>query len=148
MIVDRLENFGKYMALGQRISDALAYLNTTDFSQLDTGEYSIEGKDIFAIISDYALKPESEGRLEAHRDYIDIQFLAQGGESIGYIPYDGQQVLSEYDEKGDYTFYVGSSSLIRFEQGMFGIFYPEDLHMPGIGKSGERVRKVVVKVRR
>ncbi len=148
MIVDRLENIQTYQPLGRRISVALAYLQTTDFSQFEIGEYPIEGKDIFAIVNDYALKPETEGRLEAHREYVDIQFLAQGGESIGYVPYREQQMISEYNAEGDYAFYAGTSSLIRLEQGMFAIFFPEDLHMPGIGDPNERVRKVVVKIRR
>ena len=148
MIVDHLDNMKKYQSLGSRISIALAYLQATDFAQFEIGEYPIEGRDIFAIVNDYALKPETEGRLEAHREYIDIQFLAQGGESIGYVPYRGQQMLSEYNVEGDYAFYAGTSSLIRLEQQMFAIFFPEDLHMPGIGDPDERVRKVVVKIRR
>ena len=75
MIVDHLENIETYQSLGPRISVALNYLKTTDFSQLEIGEYSIDGRDIFAIINDYALKPETEGRLEAHRECIDIQLV-------------------------------------------------------------------------
>ncbi len=147
MIVDRIENFEKYTPLGQRISLALAYIRATDFSQFEVGEYPVSGRDVFAIVSDYALKPESQGRLEAHRKYIDIQFLAQGGESIGYLPFSGQQETVAYDEPGDFAFYAGDPSLVHLEQGMFAIFYPEDLHMPGIGEPDKSVRKVVVKVR-
>ena len=148
MVVGHIDNIETYQTLSRRISVALAYLQCTDFSQLELGEYPIEGRDIFAIVNDYALKPETEGRLEAHREYIDIQFLARGGESIGYGPYRGQQMISEYNVEGDYAFYAGSSSLIRLEEQMFAIFFPEDLHMPGIGDPGEKVRKVVVKIRK
>jgi YhcH/YjgK/YiaL family protein len=148
MIVDRLENMQKYQPLGRRISVALAYLQATDFSQVEIGEHPIEGKDIFAIVNDYALNSETEGQLEAHREYIDIQFLAQGGESIGYVPYREQQMISAYSAEDDCACYAGTSSLIRLEQGMFAIFFPEDLHMPGIGDPDEKVRKVVVKIRR
>jgi len=147
MIIDRLDNYRQYQGLGERIFAGLIYLNTTDFSQFEPGEHPIEGKDLFAIINDYNLKSVTEGRLEAHQRYLDIQYLAQGGESIGYVPLTGQSMCSEYNEGGDYSFYIGTSSLIRIEQGMFAIFYPDDLHMPGIGAPGERVRKVVVKVR-
>ena len=148
MVVDHIENIETYQVLSPRISLALAYLQGTDFSQLEIGEYPIEGRDIFAIVNDYALNSETEGQLEAHREYIDIQFLAQGGESIGYVPYREQQMISEYNAEGDYAFYAGTSSLIRLEQGMFAIFFPDDLHMPGIGYPDEKVRKVVVKIRR
>jgi YhcH/YjgK/YiaL family protein len=148
MIVDRIENFEIYQSLGPRIAEALRYVEATDFSRLDAGEHSIQGRDIFAIVSDYNLKPLAEGRLEAHREYIDIQFLARGAESIGYAPAGDQQLLAEYDAEGDFAFYAGDSSLIRLEEGMFAIFFPQDLHMPGIGESDQRVRKVVVKVRK
>jgi len=148
MVIDLIENYEKYQSLGPRIAEALRYLRRADFAQFETGEHCIAGRDIFAIVSDYPLRAAAEGRLEAHRDYVDIQFLAQGGESIGYAPYVGQQVLSDYDKKGDIAFYAGPSSLLRLEQGMFAIFFPEDLHMPGIGEPDLRVRKVVVKVRR
>ena len=148
MIIDHLKNMVRYQVLGPRISTAFTYLQSTDLSQLEVGEYCIKGRDIFAIVNDYALKPETEGRLEAHRDYIDIQFLAKGGESIGYAPFAGQQMISDYNADGDYAFYAGSSSLIRLEQGMFAMFFPEELHMPGIGDPEARVRKVVVKIRK
>jgi YhcH/YjgK/YiaL family protein len=148
MVVDHLRNYKIYQALSRRISVGLAYLFETDFTQLEVGKYPIEGEDVFAIINDYALKPESEGRLEGHREYIDIQYLARGGESIGYVPYRGQQMVSDYNDAGDYVFYSGSSSLVRLEERMFAIFYQEDLHMPGIGHPDETVRKVVVKVRK
>jgi len=148
MVIDRLENFEKYLSLGPRISKALSYLKENDFSQFKAGEYDIDGRDIYAIVCDYALKPVSEGSLEGHRKYVDIQLLAQGGEKIGFVPRTDQDVLKEYDPEADYAFYSGTSSLIRFEQGMFGIFFPDDLHMPGIGSPDEKVRKVVIKVRR
>ncbi len=147
MIVDCLKNAELYQALGPRISIALDYLAGTDFAQLEAGEYPIEGRDVFAIINDYLLKPEEEAKLEAHRLYIDIQYLVKGSETIGYVPLKGQQPISEYDKAGDYLFYAGDSSLIKLSEGMFAIFYPEDLHMPGIGDSAEAVRKVVVKIR-
>ncbi len=147
MIVDSIENFVRYRPLGKRIAKALHYVHSTDFAQLAAGEYPLEGRELFATVSDYALKPVASGRLEAHRQYIDIQYLAQGGESIGYAPRADQKAIVEYEAEGDFAFYAGSASLVRLEQGMFAIFFPQDLHMPGIGDPAERVRKVVVKVR-
>lgn len=147
MIVDRIDNLQRYQGFGKRLYDALCYVRSTDFSQLAVGEHQVDGRDVFVIVNDYALKPASEGRLEAHRKYVDIQYLAQGSEEIGYAPLGAQEIVVDYDPAGDYALYEGSSSLVRLKQGMFAIFFPEDLHMPGVGDPGRRVRKVVVKVR-
>ncbi len=147
MIVDRIENHSRYQGLGQRISQALRYLEQTDFSQLESGEYLLEGRELFAIVSEYALKPVAAGRLEAHRKYLDIQYLVRGGETIGYAPLCGQSACVAYDAEADVAFYPGAASLIRVEPGMFAIFYPEDLHMPGLGEPDVRVKKVVLKLR-
>ena len=147
MIVDRLENANVYHSLGAGIARAFAYLQSTDFSALAPGEYPIDGRDIFAIVNEYNLKPLVEGRLEAHRSYIDIQFMVRGAEQMGYAPWQGQEESCPFEVEADYGFYYGESSLVLVEEGMFALFYPQDLHMPCIGDPLERVRKVVVKVR-
>lgn len=147
MVVDHLENSARYACLGERIARAFAYLRETDFNTVEPGEYPIEGRDIFAVVNAYALKPTSQGRLEAHREYIDIQYLARGSELIGYAPFRDQPETVAFDSAADVGFYRGEASLVRVEEGMFAIFYPEDLHMPGIGDPASTVCKVVVKIR-
>jgi len=56
-------------------------------------------------------------------------------------------VVAAYDTEQDYALYGGDVSYLRLEQGMFAIFFPEDLHMPGIDHVASPVIKVVVKVK-
>ena len=69
-----------------------------------------------------------------------------GEELIGYAPYTGQTPTREYHEEHDYALFQGQPDFIHMQQGMFAIFFPTDLHMPGMGKAVSPVRKVVVKV--
>ncbi len=147
MIIDSLENIASYQTLNQRLVRALNYLRETDFSGRSVGEYPLEERDIFAIVSDYSLKTRAQGKLEAHRQYVDIQYLVRGTEMIGYAPLAGQEILVDYEHEKDCVFYRGDSSLITLVAGMFAVFFPQDLHMPGIGDPAQQVRKVVVKVR-
>jgi len=147
VILDSIEYSGKYEGLGPRIAAALRYLREKDFLDFAVGEYEIDGRDLYAIVADYNLKPLEDGRLEAHRRHIDVQFMARGGESMGFVLRGDQPVISEYDEEKDYALYGGASSLFRVDERMFAIFFPQDLHMPGIGDPAAEVRKVVVKVR-
>ena len=148
MIIDKIENANLYKNLGERISKAFDYIKKTDLKNLQPGKYEIEGENIFALISEYQPKPESEGKLEAHRKYIDVQYVISGEERMGYAPLNKQEIIEKYKEENDIMFFKGEKSYTKVEEGMFAIFFPVDLHMPGIntGKSSH-VKKLVIKVR-
>lgn len=148
MIIDKIENAYLYNNISERINKSFEYIRTTDLKNLPTGKYLIDGENIFALVSEYQTKPESEGKLEAHRKYIDVQFVISGEELMGYAPLDGQKVLDSYKEENDIVFYTGDKSFIKVSEGMFAIFFPEDVHMPGISTGNiSDVKKLVIKVR-
>ena len=148
MIIDKLSNSHLYSSLGERINIALAYLKQTDFSKTESGRYDIDGDSIFALVNEYTTKDESDGKLEAHKKYIDVQFVAKGCELMGYAPINNQKVINEYNEQNDITFFEGERSFTKVYEEMFAIFFPTDLHMPGIKvQKSEYVKKVVKKVK-
>jgi YhcH/YjgK/YiaL family protein len=148
MIIDKIENAHLYRNIGERISKSFDYIKATDLKNLPAGKYLIEGENIFALVSEYKTKPESEGKLEAHRKYIDVQYVIEGEELMGYAPLGLQQILEPYKEENDIVFFTGDKSFTKVSAGMFAVFFPEDVHMPGIasGKSSS-VKKLVIKVR-
>jgi YhcH/YjgK/YiaL family protein len=147
MIIDKMENRSLYAKLGSNIGPALEYLRTTDFSRLENGRHEIDGEEMFLLLSDYETKDPAECKIEAHRKYADVQCMIKGTEQIGYAPFDGRPSITVYDENNDYILYEGRVSYIDFHEGMFAIFFPKDLHMPGVGEANSRVRKAVVKVK-
>lgn len=147
MIVDKIENSELYESLHPRFAKAFAFISKTDFSKLDDGKYEIENDNIFAIVQEYNTKDKKEAKLEAHRKYIDIQYIHSGIELIGVAAFKDQIPTTDDTEK-DLAFYEGDASFIKLEAGMFAIFFPDDLHMPGIKLTqSAKVKKVVVKVR-
>jgi len=148
MIIDKIENSLLYQGLGERISKAFEYIIKTDLKNLKPGRYEIDGENIFALISEYKTKREEEGKLEAHRKYIDVQYVISGEELMGYAPLSSQQILEPYKEENDIIFFKGEKLFTKVSSGMFAIFFPEDVHMPGIstGKISD-VKKLVIKVR-
>ena len=132
MIIDKLSNSQLYSGLGERIDKAFAYLKETDFSKMELGKYDINGENIFALVNEYNTKDESEGKLEAHKKYIDVQFVAKGSELMGYAPLVNQKIIDEYNEQNDITFFSGEKSFTQVNEGMFAIFFPTDIHLPGI----------------
>lgn len=148
MIIDKIENSFLYENISERIRKSFEYIKTTDLNNLPPGKYPIDGENIFALVSEYQTKPEIEGKLEAHRKYIDVQFVISGEELMGYAPLGTQHILEPYIEENDIVFFKGDKSFTKVPAGMFAIFFPEDVHMPGI-KTGEsvKVKKLVIKVR-
>ena len=147
MIIDKLENAHLYKNLGERINRSFDYIKTTDLKNLPVGKYPIDGENIFALVSEYKTKPESEGKLEAHKKYIDVQYVISGEELMGYVPLGGQKVLEQYKEENDIVFFTGDKSFTKVSAGMFAIFFPEDVHMPGIStRKISEVKKLVIKV--
>jgi YhcH/YjgK/YiaL family protein len=148
MIIDKLSNSHLYSSLGERINKAFEYLKQTDFSKMELGKYKIDGENIFALVNEYNTKDEGEGKLEAHKKYIDVQFVAKGKELMGYSPLENQIVIDEYNQQNDIIFFSGEKSFTQVDEGMFAIFFPTDVHLPGI-KVNEKsyVKKVVIKVK-
>jgi len=148
MIIDKFENADLYKNLSERIKKSFDYIMQTNLKELQPGKYEIDGNNIFALISEYETKSESEGKLEAHRKYIDVQYVIEGEELMGYSPLGNQQVLEPYKEENDIVFYKGEKVFIKLTEGMFAIFYPEDVHMPGICvEKKSPVKKLVIKVK-
>jgi biofilm protein TabA len=146
MIADLLTNAGHYAALGPGIARGLQFLAETDLASLAPGKHELDGRQLYALVSDYTPKPPPEGRWEAHRRYLDLQYVVSGIERMGVAPID-RLAAGEYDADRDMLRLSGAGDFLTFGAGQFMILWPGDAHMPGIdaGMSGP-VRKVVVKI--
>jgi YhcH/YjgK/YiaL family protein len=147
MVLDKIENCKLYSGLGVKVAKAFAYIMGTDLTNVESGKYEIDDGDVYALVQEYETKDRSEGKLEGHRKYIDVQYIISGTELIGITSLTNQVPVSQ-SEEDDYALYECDSDFIRLDQGKFAIFFPDDLHMPGISvNQASRIRKVVVKVR-
>jgi YhcH/YjgK/YiaL family protein len=146
MILDTLENYQLYSSINERIAKGFDYLLHTDLDAIPSGKHDIEGDTIFALVQEYQTKPLAECKLESHKNYIDIQYVIRGEEFMGVTTKNNQKIL-EVNEDKDYTFYEGTTSLVRVSKGMFTIFFPDDLHQPCVQTElASEVKKVVIKV--
>ena len=148
MIIDAIGNASLYYRLGRRIEAGLRFLETRDFSKMQPGRYDIEGDACYALVQDYETKPRPpQAGWEAHRKYVDIQYVVSGIERIGYANLEDMRVSAAYDESKDALFLEGKGDFLLVRAGTFLIFGPQDAHMPGLAEvDPSPVRKVVVKV--
>jgi YhcH/YjgK/YiaL family protein len=139
-----------YFQHKERWDKAFLFLRDHDLSTLELKKYEIDGTDLYAPLSEYMSKDEENARYEAHRKYIDIQYVVSGKELIGIAPISQQkEILEPYNEEKDIMFVtVNQVTNYHALPDRFFIFFPGDLHRPGL-KDGENspVRKVVVKVK-
>lgn len=147
MVIDQLKNAHYYYNLGEGIAAALRYLQNTDTTKVEPGRYVLDGDQLYAMVQQYDTKPKAQGFWEAHRKYIDVQYVAQGIEHMGFTHL-SQLSPQPYDEEKDFLKLEGEGEFVLMRAGTFVILGPEDAHMPGMAVSAPQpVRKVVVKVR-
>jgi YhcH/YjgK/YiaL family protein len=147
MIIDVLANAEMYAKLNSRIELGLNFLKTNNFLTMEPGKYEIDGKNVFALVQTYQTKPKDSGVWEAHRRYIDIQYVAEGIERIGYTNLNTLTVSQPYDTENDFELFKGHGDFLTVNAGTFAIFAPQDAHMPGIAiQEPAQLKKVVVKV--
>jgi YhcH/YjgK/YiaL family protein len=149
MIQDTLAQSARYEALSPRFAQAFAFLRKVDGTQ-SLGRHDLDGDKVFALVQTYATKPIESAKFEAHRKYIDVQFLYSGRETILWAPLAAmkEQTLA-YDEAKEAALWkvVADVTPLHMSAGHFAILYPEDAHAPCIEwGTSEQVFKVVVKV--
>jgi biofilm protein TabA len=150
MIVDTLKQCRRYITLSPHFAAAFEFLRKLPADQ-PLGRFDLDGDDCFALVQTYTTKPHAEAKFEAHRKYIDIQFIQSGRETILWSPLaDLTEVVQPFDGVKDITFYATPPRVtpVNLLAGAFTIFFPEDGHAPMLEFQGAtEVRKVVVKVR-
>lgn len=146
MIFDTLANADRYAALHGLFPRAFKFLRNTDLMALAPGRYPIEGESLFAIIEAANGRKREEAKLECHRKYIDIQFVLEGTDEMGWKPLcDCQEPLADYKAEKDIQFFRDTpASWIATPPGAFCIFFPQDAHAPLV--SVGEIRKVILKI--
>ena len=150
MILDRIDNTRLYIGLHAGFAKAFEILTDKTLSQKQDGKYPVDGEKIYYTLQRYTTKPLNEGKLEAHRKYIDIQFLLEGIELLGYAPLKGLTTAEVYNPQKDIAFFNTPKEITKviLEPGLFCILFPDDAHLPCLQFAGPtEVRKVVIKIR-
>ncbi len=151
MIVTKLSELLHQSAEHPSLFKAVEFLQEVQEKELEDGRIEIDGKQVYALVQSYLGKTEiRQPRFEAHRRYIDVQYLVSGKEFFGWAPLHAMEETDAFSEEKDVvhgSVAEGSFTLVRLSQGLLAVVYPEDAHAPGIA-DGEPtpVKKIVVKV--
>ncbi len=149
MILDTLENAARYETLNPRFGKAFAFLRTVNGTE-EPGRIDLDGDNCFSLVQTYETKLIETALFEAHRKYIDVQFIYSGRETILWAPlasmteetlaYSAEKDVAKWMQPTDFT-------SLHLNAGHFTIFWPQDTHSPSLEwDKPEQVFKVVVKV--
>ncbi|MBA61276.1 MAG: YhcH/YjgK/YiaL family protein [Planctomycetaceae bacterium] len=147
MIFDRLSNATNYYGVATLIEKGFGFLNRSDLALLEDGVHEVQGREVFAIIARGNGVGRERAMLEAHREYLDIQYVIDGTDTIGWLERDFvQRVKNPYDREKDLEFFFDRpESWVQVPAGSFAIFLPQDIHAPLA--TTQYAHKAVVKVK-
>jgi len=149
MTLDTLDHVRQYMGLDPTLGAGLEYLARAAVTGLADGRYPIDGERLRASVSTSRTREPEAVPFEAHRQYIDIQYLLSGSETIYWMPREGCVVRQEYSVEKDIELLEdGPASVLILRPRIFAVFFPHDAHKPGcFSARQEEVQKLVIKVR-
>jgi len=146
MILDRLQNAGRYEQTHKGFKAAFEFLKSAKVVSLEPGRHAVDGDRVFVMINHDPGRGRSGAKLEIHRKYIDIQVVIAGHDEIGWTPAaECTQPNGQFDTTRDLGFFLDPPALwLPMPPGTFAIFFPEDAHAP-LGGQGS-LHKAIVKV--
>jgi YhcH/YjgK/YiaL family protein len=150
MIVCDLEQLENQVALSPGLQKAMAFLRQASPWDGTDRQVEIDEDIVYALFQSYETIEGGDLVFEAHRRYLDVQYVATGCEVIGWASFQRLSVTTPYDEVKDVCFGAVPPelvSLVRLSAGQLAILYPGDAHAPKLATGRpEPVRKIVIKV--
>ena len=147
MIIDTLDNLGKYVGLNPLFADVVEFMKQNDLNALEPGKHMIRDKDLFVNITTAKGRAKEAATLETHINMIDIQIPLDGEETFGYTPLKDLPEF-EYNAEKDITKYgtTMAQTYVTCKPGQMAIFFPQDGHAPCISEAAE-IKKAIFKVK-
>lgn len=132
----------------ERWQAAFEFLKDRNLPALPVGNYPILGNEVYASVSEYVPKEAENCLFEAHRQYVDIQYVIEGQELMGRASVEGLRETTPYTP--DIAFYENEAHGAVYEKATpqnFFVFFPADAHRPAMRVSDcMNVKKVVIKL--
>ncbi len=144
MITDTLQDAHRCSGLHPLFPRAFEVLARPDIARLAPGRHEVDGERLYLVIAADEGAGTERAVLEAHRKYIDIQYVIEGTDMIGWRP-----VRECALEKGPYD--PGKDVVLYGERPLtwtpvagsrFAVYFPGDAHAP-LGGNGRLLRAIV-----
>lgn len=148
MVYSHIGRLTQWKGYSKNLDTAIGWLLSVPFREMTAGKYTIDGEQVFALVQEKRTAPRGQLKWEAHREYIDLQLLLEGKESIGFQEAAGLRPAGDWETENDIGFYLdnGLGFFVPMKPRDFVLCFPEDAHMPLVAeKEPEELRKLVIK---
>ena len=145
MIVCPWKDLNRYADVIPGLEEAVKFVNTLE--NFEPATYPLSGRNK-VLVQSLTTKPFEASLLEAHRQFLDIQYIIKGKEVVGWAPVDTLNPTEEYNEAKDKCMYEGKSYPMEIAEGYCCVVYTEDAHAPSVHfDEGGQVTKLVIKLK-
>ena len=90
--------------LPKRIEAAVKLICSLNFDELKLRRYDVDDN-FFYIVQEYETKMPNESKFEAHKKYVDIQYVVKGSECIKVTASAFMECDSPYNSQKDIVFF-------------------------------------------
>ena len=126
MIICPWKDIKKYASVLPGIEEAFDAVNAlTDY---EAKTYPLSDGNRFFVAAGTTKAPDVA---EAHRKYMDIQYIVKGKEVMGWADLSACTPTVDFNEEKDIGMYTGDFEFITINEGICYVAFPEDAHMPG-----------------
>ena len=117
----------KYKSLLPGIEEAYEAVNA--LTSLEAATYPLSGGNRFFVAVGTTKAPDLA---EAHRKYMDIQYIVKGQEVVGWADLAACTPEGLFSEEKDIGMYSGPFQYFTITEGTCYVAFPEDAHMPAV----------------
>ena len=143
MIICPWKDIKKYAALLPGIEEAFDAVNALE--TYEPGTHPLSGGNRFFVAAGTTKAPDVA---EAHRKYLDIQYIVKGKEVMGWADLADCKPETPFNEEKDIGMYSGDFRYMTIAEGVCYVVFPEDAHMPGSHlKVPQEYTKLVIKLK-
>lgn len=151
MIVANLVHLAEQVAMSPALRKAVEFLRWAEGQPEPLqGRIEIDGENAYALVQSYETMCGGDWVFEGHQRSLDLQYMVNGEEVIGWAASDRAEVTIPYDAIRDtWLGRVPMSEVtpVRLAAGQAVLLYPGDAHAPRRAASCPvKVMKIVVKV--
>ena len=111
MIIDTLKNCEIYYGVHPRFEKAFDFIKKACAEKLPVGKYEIDGKNLYAMVQEYDSNSPENTKFEAHRNYIDIQYIISGTENMQAFDISDATLNTEYNSENDVIFFENTDQV-------------------------------------
>ena len=144
MIVCPWKDIGRYSAVIPGLEEAIKA--AAELTDLTPRTIPLSGGNKI-LVQENDTKPAEGQLLEAHREFLDIQYILEGGETVGWAPIEKLTLDGEFNTVKDKGMYAGECDFMDIRAGYCYVVFPEDAHMPGSHLTQpQHYKKLVIKL--